>query len=104
LVETSSTSIEGTAALTDDQKTELLHRLIKIEDQLHGVRKLVTQAEVPSDCDVIAQRMSAARKALDRAYVTFLTGAITTHTSGAKNMEEASLRAKTLAEMLGKSV
>lgn len=93
--------VHGTA-LTAQQKTDLLHRLARVEGQLRGVQKLLAQAAVPGDCDAVAQQMAAARKALDRAFVTLLTSAITTHTSGASSMEEASVRAKTLAEMFGK--
>ncbi len=93
--------VQGTA-LTEQQKTDLLHRLARVEGQLRGVQKLLAQAAVPSDCDAVAQQMAAARKALDRAFVTLLTSAITTHTSTATNMEEASARARTLAEMFGK--
>lgn len=90
------------AALTPEQKTELLHRLARVEGQLRGVQKLIVQAASPADCDAVAQQMTASRRALDRAFVTLLTSAISTHTSSAKSMEEASLRARTLAEMLGK--
>lgn len=93
--------VQGTA-LTAQQKTDLLHRLARVEGQLRGVQKLLAQAAVPADCDAVAQQMAAARKALDRAFVTLLTSAITTHTSGAASIEEASARAKSLAEMLGK--
>lgn len=93
--------VQGTA-LTAQQKTDLLHRLARVEGQLRGVQKLVAQAAVPADCDSVAQQMAAARKALDRAFVTLLTSAIMTHTSGAASMDEASARAKTLADMLGK--
>ena len=101
MTEASLKLVQGTA-LTAQQKTDLLHRLARVEGQLRGVQKLVALAAVPADCDSVAQQMAAARKALDRAFVTLLTSAITTHTSGASSMEEASTRAKTLAEMLGK--
>ena len=101
LADTPLKIVHGTA-LTDQQKTDLLHRLARVEGQVRGVQKLLAQAAVPADCDAIAQQMAAARKALDRAFVTLLTSAITTHTSGAVSMEEASARAKTLAEMFGK--
>ncbi|MDF3035002.1 MAG: metal-sensitive transcriptional repressor family protein [Paucimonas sp.] len=101
MADTSNSPVEG-KALTPEQKTDLLHRLARIEGQLRGIQRLLSQAEVPSDCDAVAQQMAAARKALDRAFVTLLTSAITTHTSTAKSMEEASIRAKTLAEMFGK--
>jgi DNA-binding FrmR family transcriptional regulator len=93
--------VQGTA-LSDQQKKDLLHRLARVEGQLRGVQRLVAQAAEPADCDSIAQQLAAARKALDRAFVNLLTSAITTHTSGAASMEEAAVRAKNLAEMLGK--
>lgn len=93
--------VQGTA-LSPQQKTDLLHRLARVEGQLRGVQKLLASAAVPADCEAVAQQMAASRKALDRAFVTLLTSAITTHTSGASNLEEASLRARTLAEMFGK--
>jgi len=93
--------VQGTA-LTDQQKTELLHRLARVEGQLRGVQRLIAQAAEPGDCDSVAQQLAAARKALDRAFVTLLTSAITTQTSGAQSMEEAAERARKLADMLGK--
>ncbi len=93
--------VEGTA-LNGEQKKDLLNRLARVEGQLRGVQKLVAQAAVPADCDGVAQQLAAARKALDRAFVTLLTSAIVTHTSGAASTEDAADRAKHLAEMLAK--
>ena len=93
--------VEGTA-LTGEQKKDLLNRLARVEGQLRGVQKLVAQAAVPADCDGVAQQLAAARKALDRAFVTLLTSSIVTHTGGATNTEDAANRAKHLAEMLAK--
>lgn len=93
--------VDGTA-LTAEQKKDLLHRLARVEGQVRGVQKLIAGAAVPADCDGVAQQLAAARKALDRAFVTLLTSAITTHTSGAATTEEAAARAQVLAEMLGK--
>lgn len=101
MADTPLTIVQGTA-LTDQQKKDLLHRLARVEGQLRGVQKLVAQAAVPADCEAVAQQMAAARKALDRAFVTLLTSAIMTHTSGAENMAQAEARARTLAEMLDK--
>lgn len=93
--------VEGTA-LNGEQKKDLLNRLARVEGQLRGVQKLVAQAAVPADCDGVAQQLAAARKALDRAFVTLLTSAIVTHTSGATSTEDAASRAKHLADMLAK--
>lgn len=93
--------VEGTA-LNAEQKKDLMNRLARVEGQLRGVQKLVAQAAVPADCDGVAQQLAAARKALDRAFVTLLTSAIVTHTSGAANTDDAAERAKHLAAMLAK--
>ena len=46
--------------------------------------------------------MTAARKALDRAFVTMLTSAMVTQTAGAASTEDAAERAKNLAALFNK--
>lgn len=47
-------------------RTDLLHRLKRAEGQLRGVQRMIDEGD---DCLAIAGQMSAARKALDSAYV-----------------------------------
>lgn len=47
------------------QKSEMLKRLARVEGQVRGVQKLIDQDE---DCEKIIQQMTAARKALDKAF------------------------------------
>jgi CsoR family transcriptional regulator, copper-sensing transcriptional repressor len=101
LADTPLKIVQGTA-LTTDQKKDLLHRLARVEGQLRGVQKLIAQAAVPADCDGIAQQLAAARKALDRSFVTLLTSAMTTHTNGSASMDDATQRAQHLAALLDK--
>lgn len=91
--------VEGTA-LTAQQKKDLLHRLARIEGQLRGVQKLIAKAAEPSDCDGIAQQMTAARKALDRSFVSLLTSSMVTHIEAAASTQDASTVAKQLSELL----
>ena len=42
----------------------MLKRLARVEGQLRGIQKLITADD---DCEKVAQQMSAARKALDKA-------------------------------------
>ena len=93
--------IEGTA-LTVLQKKDWLHRLARIEGQLRGVQKLIALADLPSDCDAVAQQMAAARKALDRSFVQLLTASIITQTANATDLADAQAAAGTLAAMLDK--
>lgn len=45
-------------------------RLARIEGQLRGLQRLISEEEV--DCEKVAQQMSASRKALDKAAHTML--------------------------------
>lgn len=89
-------------ALSDAQKKDLLHRLARIEGQLRGVQKLIAKADDPADCEGIAQQMSAARKALDRSFVTLLTDSVTTHAGQATTREEMLASSQRLATLLEK--
>lgn len=91
--------VEGTA-LTAQQKKDLLHRLARVEGQLRGVQKLIAKAAEPADCDGIAQQMTAARKALDRSFVSLLTNSMLTHVDAAATTEDASAVAKQIAVLL----
>lgn len=47
------------------QKAEMLKRLARVEGQLRGVQKLI---DSDADCEKVLQQMTAARKALDKAF------------------------------------
>lgn len=93
--------VEG-SALTGEQKKDLLNRLARVEGQLRGVQKLIAQAAVLGDCAGIAQQLSAARKALDRSFITLLTSAMVTNTAGAASADDALARARAATELLTK--
>lgn len=93
--------VEG-QALSAVQKKDLLNRLARIEGQLRGVQKLIALADAPSDCDAVAQQMSAARKALDRSFVQLLTASLLTQTGEAEDVEDAKARAAQVAALLDK--
>jgi len=93
--------VEG-QALSAAQKKDLLNRLARIEGQLRGVQKLIALADAPSDCDAVAQQMSAARKALDRSFVQLLTASLRTQTGDARDIDDARARAAQVAALLDK--
>lgn len=93
--------VEG-KALGARQKKDLLNRLARIEGQLRGVQKLIALADAPSDCEAVAQQMSAARKALDRSFVQLLTASLLTQTGDAADLADARERAAQLAALLDK--
>lgn len=90
------------SALTAPQKKDLTNRLARVEGQLRGVQKLIAMAEAPGDLDAVAQQMAAARKALDRAFVQLLSGAIVTQAADAADLEQARGHAAHVAALLEK--
>jgi len=100
MADTAPLKIVSGTALTGQQKKDLLHRLARVEGQLRGVQKLIAKAAEPADCEAIAQQMSAARKALDRSFVTLLTSAMVTHTEGQDSDEHPAQRVQRLAALL----
>ncbi|MDO5626359.1 MAG: metal-sensing transcriptional repressor [Pseudomonadota bacterium] len=57
------------------RKKALCARLARVEGQLRGLQKLI---EADADTDKVAQQMSAARKALDKAFYAMVADLIAT--------------------------
>ena len=95
-------TIVESSALTAAQKKDVLNRLARVEGQLRGVQRLIALADAPGDLDAVAQQMSAARKALDRAFVQLLSSAIVTQGGSATDVEQAGRNAAHLAALLEK--
>lgn len=94
--------VVDSSVLTAPQKKDLLNRLARVEGQLRGVQKLIALADGPADMDAVAQQMAAARKALDRAFVQLLAGAIVTQGGHAPDLAQAQVNAAHLAALLEK--
>ena len=58
-----------TSLRDETRKKALVMRLKRIEGQLRGIQNLI---ESGSDCEAVAQQMSASRKALDKAFFTLV--------------------------------
>ena len=62
------------AVIRDERhKKDLLMRLRRVEGQLRGIQGMITEG---ADCERITQQMSAARRALDKAFFQVLACAI----------------------------
>lgn len=61
---------------------EVMHRLRRVEGQIRGVLAMMQQDQ---PCDAIAQQLSAARKALDRAFYEMMACSLEMEVSGASN-------------------
>ena len=82
--------IDGMSQLTDPlKKRQIMQRLARVEGQLRGVQKLISEEH---DCEKIAQQLSAARKALDKSFFAMV----------ACMMEQGELPPQHIAQMLAK--
>lgn len=54
----------------ESNKDQILKRIARIEGQLRGIQKLISE---DADCEKIAQQMSAARKALEKSHHLMLS-------------------------------
>lgn len=74
-----TTTIDGAPTLArHTDKARILARLARAEGQLRGIQKMVSEER---DCEVIAQQLSAARGALDRAFYDLISCALETKLS-----------------------
>ncbi len=71
------------------KKKAICARLARVEGQLRGVQRQINEE---ADCEKIAQQLSAARKALDKAFFTMVACMI----------EQGDLPSDHVAEMLAK--
>ena len=60
-----SSPLPNDIVLAPEDKKRLLDRLARVEGQLRGVQKMISQDR---DCELIAQQISAARGALEKAF------------------------------------
>ena len=72
-------------------KGSLVMRLKRIEGQLRGIQAMIESGE---DCEKVAQQISAARSALDKAFFNVLACAIQAETSDKRVRQAAELLAK----------
>lgn len=73
--------------INEKDRAAMINRLARIEGQLRGIQKMMAVDE--PDCEHVAQQMSAARKALDKAGHAMLACVIEEHLrAGAKDQAE----------------
>lgn len=83
----------------DEARHDLVLRLKRVEGQIRGVQGMV---EAGNDCEAIAQQLSAARKALDRAFYELMACAIQHPQFSADPREDKEARIERLARVLAK--
>ena len=83
----------------DDARHELVLRLKRVEGQIRGVQGMI---EAAADCEEIAQQLSAARKALDKAFFELMACAIQHPQFSANQRERHEARVERITRMWAK--
>ena len=78
---------------------EVMHRLRRVEGQIRGVLAMMEQDK---PCDAIAQQLSAARKALDRAFYEMMACSLEMDVNEAPNNAELCTRIAEKTRLLAK--
>ena len=77
-------------------QTELLKRLARVEGQIRGIQKMIQQPD--ADCEKVLQQMTAARRALDKAFFEMLACVIESNVLD--EQQEAAQRMSEVKELL----
>lgn len=83
----------------DAARRELVLRLRRVEGQIRGVQGMI---EAGDDCEAVAQQLSAARKALDKAFYELMACAIQHPQFSTNRRERQEARVERLARVLAK--
>ena len=83
----------------DQHKHKLIMRLRRVEGQIRGVQAMI---DGDSSCEEIAQQLSAARKALDRAFYEMLACSMEMEIAQAQTKEIAALAGAHVSRILAK--
>ncbi len=78
----STKSLVAATSLERPHQMEVMHRLRRVEGQIRGVLAMMEQDQ---PCDAIAQQLSAARKALDRAFYEMMACSLEMEVNDAPN-------------------
>lgn len=87
------------SSLARPHEQEVMHRLRRVEGQIRGV---LTMMEEGKPCDAIAQQLSAARKALDRAFYEMMACSMEMEINGASSNAVMCERIAEKARLLAK--
>jgi DNA-binding FrmR family transcriptional regulator len=85
--------------ISDDVVEQIQGRLRRVEGQVQAIQRMIAERR---DCHAIAQQMSAARAALDRATVQLMTASMADclRTNGQVDNEELTRLTETFVKLL----
>jgi DNA-binding FrmR family transcriptional regulator len=83
----------------DDDRRRIVTRLSRIEGQIRGIKAMIVN---DATCEEVAHQMTAARRALDRAFYEMLACSLHAHVEGATDIADIRASTDELARLLVK--
>jgi DNA-binding FrmR family transcriptional regulator len=83
----------------EEHQKKLLARLRKVEGQIRGIQGMI---EKDSSCEAVAQQLSAARKALDRAFYEMVACSMEMEITAAPDLAGAHRATEHVTQLLAK--
>ncbi|TAL83342.1 MAG: transcriptional regulator [Rhodanobacter sp.] len=80
-------------------RRKVVTRLARIEGQVRGIQGMITDN---CSCEQVALQLTAARRALDRAFYEMIACSLNSHVEAAGDMDEIRASTKDLARLLAK--
>jgi DNA-binding FrmR family transcriptional regulator len=91
---------DAPAALAHEtHRRSMIHRLRRVEGQLRGIQNMIEQN---ADCETVAQQVSAARRALDRAFYEIIACAMESEIETSPDLLTARTAGRHIARILSK--
>ena len=87
--------------LEDEQahRRRIVTRLARIEGQVRGIQSMITENR---PCEQIALQLTAARRALDKAFYEMIACSLMTNIDASADMDEVRLSTQKMATLLAK--
>ena len=83
----------------EEDRRRIVARLSRVEGQLRGIKSMI---EKESTCEEVAHQMTAARRALDRAFYEMLACSLLSQVEGATDPSDIRSSTEELARLLVK--
>ncbi len=81
------------------QRRRIVTRLARIEGQVRGIQGMISDN---CSCEQVAVQMTAARRALDKAFYEMLACSLTSQVTASASMQEVRASTRDLARLLAK--
>lgn len=82
-----------------ERRRRIVTRLARIEGQVRGIQGMITEN---CSCEQVAQQLTAARRALDKAFYEMLACSLVSHVDASGDMEDVRASTSELARLLAK--